>query len=378
MIQWAILHVMLCCAACGSSIQSAAGNDFADWGRQTLEIIERDHHREGLSGYYENQDKQGVAFAWDNSILLLAYAKATECDLCCEEPLDRLMQHLDHYWVVCKGIGGYAAVPNSKPVAERYYDDNAWIAMGQMDAWHATGRKQYLEAAARTLDFCRSGIDPESGGVWWRESWDRPSQKTKNTCSTAPVAFACLRYYEVTRQPTSLETAMNLMTWLDSHLKDEDGLYFDHMGMSGRIDRRKWSYNSAMPLRCYILLYKMTGRKDYLDKALQTAEASRRRWFNESTGAIHCESMFAFTLIEGWAELAEATGDRRWEDAARRAMRYVHEYVRDADGRYSKRWDDKNSTPVTHWRLLYPAAAARAYWVLAAEDGLDRTNHVVP
>jgi hypothetical protein len=78
--------------------------------------------------------------------------------------------------------------------------------------------------------------------------------------------------------------------------------------------------------------------------------------------------MFAYTLIEGWVELSAETGDSQWIDQARLCMRYVHEQVRDSTGRYSKRWDDKNSTPITRWKLLYPAAAARAYWVLAESE----------
>lgn len=355
--------------ACYASVQSAPESEFGDWGRQTLKTIEWDHRIEGRLGYYEDQDKKEVAFTWSNSMLLLAYAKAAQADSSYTEPLDRLLRHIDCYWVTYQGIGGYDHLPHPKPAVERYYDDNAWIAMGQIDAWYAAGKKDYLEAAAKTLAFCLSGIDPQAGGIWWREYWDRPSQKTRNTCSVAPTAFACLRYYEITREPSYLETAKTLMIWLDSHLKDEDGLYFDHLKASGRIGRRKWTYNSAMPLRCFVLLYQLTGQKDYLDKAIQIAQASRQQWADPASGAIRCESMFAYTLIEGWVELSSATGDRQWKDLARSCMLYVHEQVRDSAGRYSKRWDDKNTIPITRWKLLYPAAAARAYWVLAAADG---------
>lgn len=378
MAKWVVVLIMLFCGACNASVPPANGQ-LVQWGREALETIECDHHIKGQLGYYENQAKRNVAFTWSNSMLLLAYAKAAQVDSSYDKPLDRLMQHINQYWITWQGIGGYDHLPHPKPAVERYYDDNAWIAMGQIDAYHATGKKEYLEAAAKTLDFCLSGIDPQSDGIWWREYWDRPSQKTKNTCSVAPSAFACLRYCEITQEKSYLETAEQLMTWLDSNLKDEDGLYFDHLRMSGRIGRRKWSYNSAMPLRCYILLYKLTGRKTYLDKSLQISAAAKQRWFDADTGALKCESMFAYTLIEGWVELSETTGDIHWKDLAQTSIRYVHESVRDSNGRYSKRWDDNNTTPITRWKLLYPAAAARAYWVLAAADGPNENKkHVVP
>jgi alpha-mannosidase len=348
-----------------SIAQPLQKNNFEKWGRETLETIERDHKIDGASGYYEDQKKEAVAFTWGNSMLLLAYAKAAEFDKTYEEPLDRLMQHINRYWIVDKGIGGYDHLPHPKPAVERYYDDNAWIAMGQIDAYHATGKEAYLLQAAKTLDFCLSGIDREAGGVWWRDYWESESQKTKNTCSVAPIAFSCLRYYEVTNQKSYLETAKELMIWLDSHLKDTDSLYFDHLKMSGKIGRTKWSYNSAMPLRCYVMLYKLTGQKEYLEKAVQIAKAAENQWYDAASGAIKCNAMFAFTLVEGWVELSAITNDMHWRNLAESSLSYVHENVRDVNGRYSNRWDGKNAAPISRWLLLYPAATARAYWVLA-------------
>lgn len=360
--------VILFCLSCDNIKRHSAENEFAQWGRETLQTIERDHRIENGSGYYEDHEKKAVAFTWGNSILLLAYAKAAAFDPAYRVPLDALLQHMDRYWVVDKGIGGYDYLPHPKAAVERYYDDNAWIAMGQIDAYHATGEKKYLDAAARTLDFCLSGIDPENGGVWWREYGDRAGRRTKNTCSVAPVVFSCLRYYELTQEPSYLETAKELMSWLDANLKDADGLYFDHLRVSGRIGRRKWSYNSAMPLRCYVMLYKVTGQNEFLAEAVHIAKASQDRWVEPTSGAIKCESMFGFTLAEAWIELSEVTGDRLWLALAQSGVKYVHENVKDPHGRYSKRWDDKNREPITQCKLLYPAAAARAYWVLAESD----------
>lgn len=362
-----LLTILFCTAGTASAL-SPTSDTFTLWGRQTLKTIERDHRIFGQSGYYEDHQRKDVGYAWSHAILLLAYAKAAQVDETYRKPLEDLIEHLQKYWVAAGGIGGYDCLPHPRPSIERYYDDNAWIAMGLIDAWHATGCREYLRRAEQTIHFCLSGIDPQSGGIWWREFLDKESQKTKNTCSIAPTAFACLRYYEITHEPSYLQTARELLAWLDSHLQDEDGLYFDHLGPSGRIGRRKWTYNSAMPLRCYTLLFRLTGRPEYLEKAARIAEAAADRWYDASSGAIHCESMFAFTLIEAWVELARATGQERWQKRARTSMHYVHDQVRDPNGRYSKRWDAKNDSPITRWKLLYPAAAARAYWVLAETE----------
>ena len=123
------------------------------------------------------------------------------------------------------------------------------------------------------------------------------------------------------------------------------------------------------------MLYELTGQKDYLDKALQIAKASQQQWYDASTGTIKCESMFAFTLAEGWVELSKAANDLHWNQLAESAMFFVHANVKDPNGRYSKRWDDKNIKPITRWKLLYPAATARAYWSLVKQDKQASSNN---
>lgn len=105
-----------------------------------------------------------------------------------------------------------------------------------------------------------------------------------------------------------------------------------------------------------------------MDNALKIAHASKVRWYDTTCGAIKCESMFAFTLIEGWVELSNVTNDLQWAKLARSSLLYVHTNVKDSKGRYSKRWDDTNTVPITRWKLLYPASTGRAYWVLAKQD----------
>lgn len=344
---------------------TVSAGDFTNWGRQTLATIERDH-RMGSGGYFEDQTRQKPAFAWGNAILLLAYAKAAKVDHRYARPLDELVQHLEYYWVEDKGIWGYDCLPTPRPKVERFYDDNAWIVMGLIDAYDATAKNDYLLRAEKTLAFCLSGIDPNDGGVWWKETWDSDRRRTKNTCSVAPIAFSCLRFYEVTKKESYLSTAKALLVWLDANLRDEDSLYFDNIRVSGRLGRKKWSYNSAMPLRCYVLLYELSGKDVYLENAAATAKAAEAYWY-DATGALKCEAMFAFTLVEAWLELAAATKDERWRALAESTMLYVHQNVQDKSGRYAKRWDSAVAEPLTRWNLLYPAAAARAYWSLADE-----------
>ena len=316
------IAAMVCavCLSCGASVSQE--NAFEKMGRETLDVIHRDHAIRGVrGGYYEDHNRKAIAFTWSKSMLLLAYARAAQMDSAVyAEPLDLLVKQLDRYWIERNGIGGYDHLPHPRGDFERYYDDNAWVAMGLIDAWDAVKKDDYLERAKKTIEFSLSGINQKQGGIWWRED----PQETMNTCSVAPTAFACLRYFEVTGQRAYLETAKALMVWLDANLQDTDHLYWDSIRPAGRVNRRKWSYNTGMPLQNYVKLSRLTGEKSYLEKAIKIAEAAEKQWINPDTGAVTCESMFAWTLAEGWVELSAAADQPRWRSLSERATSYLY------------------------------------------------------
>lgn len=351
------------------TVTGAQNNKFEKWGRETLEVIERDHSMDAPGAYYEDHRKRDVSYTWGISMLLLAYSRAAEVDSEYIPCLERLIEHQNKYWVVSDGIGGYDHLPHPKQTVERYYDDNAWVAMALVEAYKVTGKDKYLQQAKKTIQFSLSGRD-ESGGIWWRED----PKETFNTCSVAPTAFACLSYYEVTNEKYYLKTAVDLMKWLDRNLKDDDSLYMDNITPSGRIERTKWTYNSGMPLQNYVKLYNLTGRKSYLEKAKKIAQAAEDYWYDPDTGALDCKAMFGWTLIEGWLELSKATGNPHWKNIAQNSMSFVYNQVRGPQGRYPDDWDTPTDSEIKRWKLLYPSGTARAYWVLAAADNKHKQN----
>lgn len=342
---------------------ASSGNRYEKMARETLEGVRRDHAiRNRRGAYYEDQNRRAIAFTWGKSMLLLAYGKAAQADASAyAEPLDALITQLDRYWIERHGIGGYDHLPHPRRDFERYYDDNAWVAMGLIDAYEAVKKDDYLERAKKTIEFSLSGINQKEGGIWWRED----PQETMNTCSVAPTAYACIRYYEVTGERAYLETAKSLMVWLDETMKDRDHLYWDSITPAGRVNRRKWTYNSGMPLQNYVKLYRLSGDKRYLEKAIDLATAAEKHWVNPDNGALKCEAMFTWTLVEGWVELSRATDNPHWRNLSEKAVSYMYEHTRDAKGRFAKRWDAVVENELRAWNILYPASNARALWVLA-------------
>ena len=80
------------------------------------------------------------------------------------------------------------------------------------------------------------------------------------------------------------------MRFLDRVLRDDAGLYRDHIGADGAIEPTVWSYNQGTPIGASVLLSRITGDDTWIERATQTAVSSaaalrsRRRLVAAATG----------------------------------------------------------------------------------------------
>lgn len=144
----------------------------------------------------------------------------------------------------------------------------------------------------------------------------------------------------------------------------------DNIKLDGTIDRRKFTYNSALMLRANCLFHDITGEDSYLEEAKRIADAAVRQWVRES-GGIADGGRFAHMLLEAFIELHGRDPDPRWLKITQDALVFVHANVRDVNGRHASRWDRKVEEPLRQIMLLDLASAARAYWVAADTFGKD-------
>jgi hypothetical protein len=198
--------------------------------------------------------------------------------------------------------GVYRATPRG----DVYWDDNEWIAQDLLD-WDALHRSaaarrkaaQIFQALTRAWDPDPQKVCP--GGVQWT---DARGNDDRNTVSTANGAVVGLRLYLLTRRPSYLDWSRRMMAWVESCLHDSDGLYGDHVGGNGRIDRTEWSYNQGSMLEAYRLLYTATGQQTYLTQAEKIADASlaafRGRWSHEPAafGAIFFRRLLDLAAVD--------------------------------------------------------------------------------
>ncbi|CAN5710364.1 glycoside hydrolase family 76 protein [soil metagenome] len=314
--------------------------------------------------YAEKHGESQPAFDWSVGVWLSALNSAVELDAGYKKALREFADATWVYWNDKGPVPGYDVLPAPKPV-DRYYDDNAWMVMALVETYDHLGDAKYLDWAQKSLSYVLSGEDEKlGGGIYWRES-DRGA--SKNTCSNAPSAAACLAVWEKTKDGKLLAKARELYAWTYKTLRDpDDGLMWDAISADGKIEKMKWSYNTALMIRTAAGLYAATKRETYRRQALEFEAAATKHWFDPATGALKDEGKFGHLLTEAflfrrkWAP----GGDDKAVEASRRALENLESASKSKEGWYPARWDQ--GAPSGAPALIDQAAVARGYLEMAA------------
>lgn len=320
--------------------------DWKDWGSQTLDQIRRELYLSKSHLYAEDDTKSQPAFNWPSGVMLSALNAAAEADDKYKPWLREYVEAMRTYW---HKDGGYDVLPHSKQ-PDRYYDDNAWMALDLIDTAEILQDPKYLEWAEETVAFMLTGEDDKlGGGIYWREN----EKKSKNTCANGPSALACLRLYVKTGKKQYLEDGRRIFLWTRTHLQDpKSTLYWDSISLTGKINRTNWSYNTALMMKAGRLLSRLDP--EFKDQPDPTA-AAKERWLQPDKGLIKDDMAFAHLFFESLLE--------RGFPEAGTYLRGLHDSATDTNGHVGKRWNDVANGPRTHFRLIDQASAARAYFM---------------
>lgn len=344
-------------AICVVAIMNRA-EPFTQWGLEACEKIRATYRLP--NGLYADALEDGKqdhpAFDWGVGVWMSALNAAAKADPKWKDELRSFVEGSRVYWNEKGPVPGYDVLPGPKDV-DRYYDDNQWMVMALVDASDVLKDKKYLGWAEETLHYVLSGEDDKlGGGIYWHET----EKNGKNTCSNGPAAAACLAVYRKTKKPEYLEKAKELYAWTKKTLQDPaDKLFYDGINLNGRINKMKWSYNTALMIRTAAELADLTKEASYANDAEEMATASEKKWIDPETGAFRDEGRFAHLLIESWNYVPNASR----KEKVRKALNWLHEHGQDAQGRYSKRFDGAPKPEQTKFELIDQAAVARAYLV---------------
>ncbi len=347
----------------------AAPADLARWGAEALADIHASFYMPDKFLYAEqiNDGKQPhPAWLWDASMQLGALCAAARVEP--EKYLPQVRAYavaLRSYRTTNHGVPGLDVNPPPKN-PDRYYDDNAWIAIALLEAYELTRDPKDLSLATDAYNFALSGEDPTTadGGIYWHED----QTKSKNACSSGPAMLAALSLYRITADPKHLATAKRLYAWTRAHLQDTDGLVFDAISIpSGKINAAKYTYNSATLLHTACLLYQITHEKPYLDEAERIARAAESHFIRKEDGLFVGSGKLAVKLIEAYLELYRTNQDDHWRQLVARSLVALHDR-RNGAGWYAQDWQGPLLDATKLVRLIDQASPARGYWLMGRRE----------
>jgi hypothetical protein len=286
--------------------------------------------------------------------------------------LSVVLPGLEQYFDTVRTPAAYASYIREAPASDRFYDDNIWIGIDFTDRYMATHKPAYLDKARMIWKFIESGTDERlGGGVYWCEQ----KKRGKNTCSNAPASVYALKLFEATGDSLYLCRGKTLYAWTQRHLQDTtDCLYYDNLSLSGRVDRRKYAYNSGQMLQAAALLHRLTGDEKYLADARCLAEACMNRFsrdFRTADGRnirllTKGNVWFTAIMFRGFVELYRTNRDDRYIRIFRENLNHAWTYMRDADGLFNTDWSGQTRDN-SKW-LLTQTAMVEMYARIAAVE----------
>ncbi len=156
-----------------------------------------------------------------------------------------------------------------------YAERNAAVASAYMLASAVLDDPRYADLAVRGLEFLWQHAYRE--GLGMHHYHDGQPQVPGLLADQVAVAIAWLDAYEHFGREAYLKRAQTLLRFADNALRDEDGRYFDTLGVPeavGRLRRReKPSRENVLAAQANLRLHRLTGRQEYYQAASETLEA---------------------------------------------------------------------------------------------------------
>jgi hypothetical protein len=232
---------------------------------------------------------------------------------------------------------------------DKYYDDNAWVALALIQQYRM-GLTTSLDRARQLFIFAQSGWDtnagdPEPGGVFWVNQGAGLGLTNHDRGTGATVGNAALGYHlhvltgsatydgdgTVSASPASLG-ASNMLNWAAAYVdstRSGSGLYWNAVRSDGSIDTNLWSYNQGVMIGAHVLHYQLTANSAYLTQATATASKALSAYgdFQGQPPSFNAMLFQNMLMLYPYAESSlqssilqsmQAYGDRAWNNTSAR------------------------------------------------------------
>ena len=293
-----------------------------------------------------------------------------ECYEVYKDAATRLANKFPNYITTINGIRGYSVYGGTQ---HRFLDDNAWAALGLLDAYEMDPKAAWLSAAKMVATYMvKAGRllednPPGGGGMYWQDSpaSDTNTYKTKNTANNGPAIVIFCRLYEITGDETYLEYARMTYQWLYNTLLDKSSwLMWDALNVeTNEINKYIAPYTTGAMLHAASILYKITGESKYKRTADNIAVAAYRRWFENynsealgqsiklvtTAGNTHSDDIVV--LLRGFEAYARISTNHRYLTAFAQSLRHIYLTRRDAETGLMN-YDWKGTATQDEWTSL--------------------------
>ncbi|KAI5952291.1 hypothetical protein KGF54_003157 [Candida jiufengensis] len=212
--------------------------------------------------------------------------------------------------------GWFTSTPGG---GEIYTDDNAQVVWVFLDAYKITSNQQYLNTAINLMHLIQTQWS-KIGGILWQVG-----QTYVASISTTEAALSAVRVYEYNQDQTLLTFANSCLGWLDTHLTDTDGFYFDGLDSNTwSINRGKLTYTVGTAISAYTYLSKFTSNLQYLNKAVTLANSVfNSRVFLSANGAWNNNLSYSHLLFVGIADLISIGGATQFSSGLETQANFV-------------------------------------------------------
>ena len=247
--------------------------------------------------------------------------------------------------------------------SDRFYDDNSRLGIDFVELYNITGKHIWLEKAERLWKFIESGIKID--GSMHRSTHDR---QTLNASSNASGSIFGAKLYLATGNQDYLDWAKGLYLWTKENLLDPDDFtYYESMKVTGEVNKKKISYVSGQMIQAGAVLFKITGRKSYLDDARKTAAGCHKMFFVPCTD----DNGKAFSILQpgdiwshaimlrGLTDLYDADGDPTYVNDVRKSLEYAWNHAKSSSGLFKN--DMSGQDEPNRYSLITQAAMAEMY-----------------
>lgn len=240
--------------------------------------------------------------------------------------------------------------------------DTGQVLLGYVRAYRETGEDRFRDAGARAAAWLASRLDEDGA---WRKNTHLDNPHTYNT----RVAWAMLELNDAAPDPAIEAAARRNLDWA---LTQEKNGYFKTCAFEPNV--APFTHTIAYAIRGFQEAGRLLGDATYQAIAVRTADAVlshvRGDGFipgqideNGRASAKYCCLTGNCQLAIIWLKLYEATGERRYLDAAQRSLGYVMQHQDITTSNPALRGAIKGSQPIwgRYAPLSYPNWATKFF-----------------